>query len=91
MELRDFFTIPNALMRGKSIHADASLSVHWQGVKNRVHLHDKVNHFDARVIEDTATMQWSAREEDFTFVSDPEETSTTVFAEIGRERNGVFF
>ncbi|MGH2496649.1 MAG: hypothetical protein ACRDIV_18265 [Ktedonobacteraceae bacterium] len=90
-EVRDFFTIPNALMHGKSLPADVSFRMHWQGVKSRVHLHDPVNHFDARLIEDAATIQWSAREKDFLFVSDPEATSTTVFAAIGRERNGVFF
>lgn len=90
-EVSDFFSIPNALMHGKSLPADASFRMHWQGVKSRVHLHDPVNHFDAMLIEDSATIQWSAREEDFLFVSDPEETSTTVFAAIGQERNGVFF
>jgi len=40
---------------------------------------------------DNATLAWSAEEEGFKFVSDPEDTSTTVFAEIGQERNGVFF
>jgi len=91
VELRDFFNLPNALMHGKSIHGDASFHVRWHGVTSHVHLHDDVNHFDARVIEDSATIQWSAREKDFLFVSDPEETSTTVFAAIGQERNGIFF
>jgi hypothetical protein len=91
VELRDFFNIPNSLMRGKSIDADVSFHIRWSGVKKRVHLHDKQNTFDAHVIEDTATMEWSAEERGFKFVSDPANTSTTVFAEIGRERNGVFF
>lgn len=91
VELRDFFSIPNSLTRGKSVHADTSFHVRWHGVKSRVHLHDDANHFDARVIEDSATIEWSASEEDFRFVSDPAKTSTTVFAEIGSERNGVFF
>ena len=90
-EVRDFFSIPNAFMHGKSIPADVSFRMHWHGVKSRVHLHDTVNHFDASLIEDSATIQWSAREHDFQFVSDLEETSTTVFAAIGQERNGVFF
>ena len=90
-EVHDFFSIPNALMHGKSIPADASFRMHWHGVKSHVHLHDTVNHFDARLIYDSATIQWSAQEKDFKFVSDPEETSTTVFAAIGREQNGVFF
>lgn len=91
VELRDFFNIPNSLMRGKSIHADVSFHMRWSGVLQRIHLHDEQNTFDAHVIEDTATIEWSAHESGFKFVSDPANTSTTVFAEIGSERNGVFF
>ena len=90
-EIRDFFSLSNFFSGGNSIPADASFNIHWSGVTKRVHLHDQQNHFDAHVIEDTATLAWSAEEEGFKFVSDPEDTSTTVFAEIGSERNGVFF
>jgi hypothetical protein len=91
VEIRDFGTLVNSLMRGPSVSADVSFHVRWGGVKNRFHLHDETNMFDARVIEDSATIRWSARRQDFKFVSDPANTSTTVFAEIGHERNGVFF
>jgi len=91
VEIRDFFNIGNALMRGKSIHADVSFHIRWSGVKKRVKTSDETNQFVGNYIEDTATMAWSAQEEGFKFVSDPADTSTTVFAEIGRERNGVFF
>jgi len=91
VELRDFFSIPNSFMRGSSVPGDISLHMRWSGVQQRVHLHDEQNTFDAHVIEDTATMSWSARTQGFKFVSDPAITSTTVFAEIGREQNGVFF
>jgi len=60
-------------------------------VNERVKTRDKTNRFVCTFIEDTATMAWSARRNDFKFVSDPANTSTTIFAEIGRERNGVFF
>jgi hypothetical protein len=36
-------------------------------------------------------MKWSANVGDFKFVSGPASTSSSVFAEIGRERNGSFF
>jgi hypothetical protein len=91
VEIRDFFTIPNALMRGKSVHADASFNLQWSGVKKRVQTSDATNQFAGSYIEDTATLAWSAEEEGFKFVSDPADTSTTLFAEIGHERNGVFF
>jgi hypothetical protein len=36
-------------------------------------------------------MEWTATVGDYTFVSDPLATSSSTFAEIGHERNGVFF
>jgi hypothetical protein len=36
-------------------------------------------------------MDWSATVGDYRFVSAPLQTSSSVFAEIGRERNGSFF
>lgn len=90
-ELRDFFTIVNSLERGKSIQADASFHVRWSGVKKRVKTRDVTNRFVGNYIEDTATIAWSAHENGFKFVSDPADTSTSLFAEIGQERNGVFF
>jgi hypothetical protein len=37
------------------------------------------------------TLQWSASEPGFSFVSDPAATSSSYFAALGRERNGAFF
>ena len=91
VEIRDFGTIVNSLQRGPSVHTDASFHVRWHGVQKRVHVRDETNEFVGNFIEDTATIRWSAEREDFKFVSDPADTSTTVFAEIGRERNGEFF
>lgn len=91
VEISDFFNLLNALKRGKSIHADVAFQIRWSGVKKRVNVRDTTNQFVGSYIEDTATIEWSAEEEGFKFVSDPADTSTTLFAEIGSERNGVFF
>jgi hypothetical protein len=91
LEIRDFFTLTNALSGGKSIPAVVSFDINWSGVINRVKVSDETNQFTGNYIEDTATISWSAQESGFTFVSDPANTSTTVFAEIGKERNGFFF
>ena len=91
VDVRDFYSIPNALSYGPSAPANVSFHILWSGVKQRVHLHDNQKKFDAQLIVDTATMGWSAHTKDFKFKSDPASTSTTIFAAIGRERNGVFF
>jgi len=82
LEIEDYHDIANALMDGPSVPAHVSF---------HMHLHDEQKKFDAHLIVDTATIGWSARRKDFRFVSNPANTSTTVFAAIGSERNGVFF
>ena len=91
VEVRDFFNFLNFLNGGPSVPADVSFHVRWSGVNQRTHLHDNQKKFDANLILDTATMAWSARRKDFKFESDPAHTSFSLFAAIGRERNGVFF
>jgi hypothetical protein len=91
LETRDFHDLVNTLNRGPSVPADVSFRILWSGVKTRVMLRDTTNQFTGNFIEDTATVSWSSHQEGFKFVSAPASTSTSLFAEIGRERNGVFF
>lgn len=91
LDLEDYGNIVNALMDGPSVPAMASYHIRWHGVNRVDEVSDPVNHFQGRFIENSATIEWSASEEGFTFVSDPADTTTTEFALIGRERNGVFF
>jgi len=91
LETRDFHDFLNTAQRGPSVPADVSFRIRWSGVKARVTLRDDTNQFTGNFIEDTATVGWSSHQEGFKFVSAPASTSTSLFAEIGRERNGVFF
>jgi hypothetical protein len=47
--------------------------------------------FAGEFIRNRAQMEWTATAGDYTFVSDPLITSSSSFAEIGKERNGSFF
>jgi len=47
--------------------------------------------FEGHFIRNKAQMEWTATVGDYKFVSDPLETSSSSFAEIGSERNGSFF
>lgn len=91
MDVADYHDLVNALKHGPSVPANVSFHIRWSGVKKRVHLRDEQNEYDAQVIEDSATIRWSARRKDFKFVSAPASTSTTVYSEIRSERNGEFF
>jgi len=96
LSLFDFFNITNALFHNQNpvnIPATVSFKVDWIGpVTNRVSLTNTEHRFKGTFLTNRARMEWSAHRSDgFKFVSDPAATSMSVFAEIGRDRNGVFF
>jgi hypothetical protein len=71
-----------------------SFIVVWSGVSQRVNTRNTdptYGGFAGEFIRNTAQMEWTATVGDYTFVSDPLATSSSAFAEIGHERNGVFF
>jgi hypothetical protein len=95
LAIKDFFNIPNAvgLTPTQTPPADATISynIRWSGVANRITVRDEQERFTADLIENSAIIDWSARQEGFSFTSDPPATSHSAYAAIGRERNGVFF
>jgi len=93
LSLRDDFTFENSVLHKgpPPVRATASFVMKWFDVKRRFKVRDRKNDFAGRFAETDASIFWSAKEEGFTFVSDPPEKSNAVFAILGRERNGVFF
>jgi hypothetical protein len=96
------FLPPNQQPPGvvRPVPAFLDLSMRWNGKKAHVDVTDfedtdlTSNHrFVGAFIEDTATIQWSVTVPtvNFEFRSDSTKTFESEFAEIGRERNGVFF
>jgi hypothetical protein len=89
---KDFGDVVNDLQHGASVPATASFDVQWSGKGSHSHLRNATQGFRGEFVEvSQATIAWSAQESGFTFVSDPAQTSQNVFAELGREHNGVFF
>ena len=76
------------------IPGSVSCRVIWSGMKEQVDIHN-TDHvfggFEGHFIRNKAQMEWTATVGDYKFVSDPLETSSSSFAEIGSERNGSFF
>ena len=90
----DFFTIPNSLLHGAIIPpvpATVSFAVHWGGPGTQITLRDPVNGFTGNFIENSASLVWSASSAGLLYASGPENTSISIFAEVGHERNGLFF
>lgn len=90
----DFFTIPNNLLHGAivpPVPATVSFAVLWGGEGTRIKLRDTVNGFAGDFLENTASIAWSASSAGLLYQSGPVGTSVSVFAEVGHERNGLFF
>ncbi len=91
LDLLDYFSIPNAFLRGPSNPARVSFEVRWAKGRKKVRIRDEENRFDVKLIENSATMAWTASTLGETFESGPARESTSLLAEVGRERNGRFF
>jgi hypothetical protein len=87
--LGDYTSIPNSLSNGSFTPATASWNVNWSGgPQTRGTLRDPDNRFVLDFIQTGASISWSAA----TPTTSLRSTGVTSvnFAEIGRERNGVF-
>ena len=91
LEVEDYFTFENSLTEAiPEIVAEVSFNMQWSGVIERIKFRNPAQGFAAEFARTSATVQWSAETQLAEFESDPTST-TTVYAEIGHERNGVFF
>ena len=93
----DYGNIGNALLGGgpAEIPGKVSFSVEWvqSGDPFTIDNTDDPSlggGFEAKFLPCAAQMEWTARVGDLKFVSDPLVTSSSPFAEIGHEANGVF-
>lgn len=74
-----------------AIPATVSFTVEWSGVNERVNARNVAQDFAGEFVRTRARMEWTATAGGYRFRSDPLATSSSLFAEIGHERNGVFF
>jgi len=87
----DFGSIPNALANGPSVAATVSYDLEWSGVSQRSQIRDDAQGYAGQFLLTDATINWTAQAANgFSFTSDTAGQST-VYAQLGHERNGVFF
>jgi hypothetical protein len=87
----DYGKIPNGLRHGTSSPATVSFDIEWRGVTGRSRVNNTAGGYTAELVTTGATIAWSARQDGFTFTSDPASTSkVTDVTMIGHERNGVY-
>lgn len=92
----DYTDIHNALFGGgpAPIPGQVSFQVVWRGVKERRSIKNTdpvYGGFAGDFVRTQAQMAWTATVGNYHFVSAPLATSSSTFAELGQERNGVFF
>ena len=90
-KIEDYGTFLNSLFGGPSEPATVSFEVHWAGRAPRQHVVNTAAEMEGTFLRDAATMEWSATTSKYKFESKPASTSSSAFAEIAHERNGIFF
>jgi len=99
LALRDFHSVPNALMRGSSDPAMVSFEVEWKNVLKEGEIRNQQERFRLEFVETDVAIQWSGKNlgTGFSFTSNVGSRATsaalgqTGFAMLAEERNGVFF
>ena len=90
-DMEDYFNVINALQDGTSNEAAVSFEVHWAPGIRHFKVRDKATGMAVEFIRNAATMAWSVESAGQTYVSGPEESSSSLSAQVGLERNGAFF
>jgi hypothetical protein len=89
----DFHDFGNALFGGGPPPVPATLSyeVRWSRQGEVARITNEEQGFTGKYVRNQAQMEWAATSGDFSYRSGPASTSSSVFAEVGHERNGSFF
>jgi len=91
----DYFNIPNAFglldPPIAPVPATVSFDIRWSNPTERVQIRNTALDFGGLFVRNSATIWWKSQQAGFAFESAPAATSASYFAEIGHERNGVFF
>ena len=103
----DAFTVPNSILGVNRPVNQAKgildrLEMEWSGIIKRDDANEPLNQMRGSFVENTARISVTATTpmtmvttlsngHGFRFVSDPASTSVSNFAQIGFERNGIFF
>ena len=91
LSLPDAGNLDNALHGGPTVPARVSFRMRWTGIGSPFQFTSTTDGFRGNFQFATVGIEWSAQTRGFSFVSDPADTTVTVAAIIGEERNGVFF
>ena len=88
---RDYHDVVNAITGVPFLDAVVSFRVEWARSSDKHRFHDSDDRFDADVSFTSAKAWWRGETSEALYVADDIDTSASLFAEAGHERNGVYF
>jgi hypothetical protein len=90
LDVPDAFNLANSLADGPSVPGNVGFEVVWTATGPAEPVRSDAHGFAGEFRDAQATVAWAGRTEQSRYQSDSPEESKTVFAAVGRERNGVF-
>ena len=90
LDMPDAFNLGNSLAEGPTVPGNVGFEVVWTATGPAAPVRSDAHGFAGEFRKARATVAWSGRTEQSRYESDTAEGSKTVFAFVGRERNGVF-
>ena len=90
LDMPDAFNVGNSFAEGPSVPGNVAFEVVWTATGPAAPVHSAAHGFAGEFRPAQATVAWSGRTEGQRYQSNPSEGSKTVFATVGRERNGIF-
>lgn len=91
LDVPDWGELISATTNGAHVPATVSFDVRWQGVLAKAEKRNEKERWMGTFIQNSPTIEWSARQDGFSFISNPRSTCISVAGVLGRERNGTFF
>jgi hypothetical protein len=89
LAMPDYHDFVNSATGGVPVPGIVSFRVEWAPSKDKHRYHYAPNRWEGKFLQTEATCVWSGRTELAEFSTDT--NNPTIFAEVGFERNGVFF
>ena len=93
-EIPDYFNWPNAAVLGELEGSEpgvVSFHIEWTKSSDRRQFRYEPEQWRANVVLNEAKAEWEGETAKAHYISDLPATSHSLFAEVGHERNGVFF
>jgi hypothetical protein len=90
LDMPDAFNLANSLAEGPSVPGNVGFEVVWTAIGPAKSVRSEAHGFAGEFRNARATVTWTGRTDGVHYQSDPPESSRTVFAAVGRDRNGVF-